>query len=188
MMVQLIKEGLLDNHFKCHADGNIRINADKQELLIPEIASSLYQATQDKISFDDSKAINNSNLHDFGLIDYVIRHWTMMPPEPGVHIMTKEQRATMPVDIRNMAEELVPHVRLHLNLTELLRETLNCVEELQKEHRAQLQEAMSDNVQKSNETLLSTIVNPSIIRSNEGNHAKEMKDSPSKLLKQSTTL
>lgn len=150
MMVQLIKEGLLDNHFKCHADGNIRINADKQELLIPEIASSLYQATQDKISFDDLKAMfgmltvlktlagkqdygsfesfkkikihfihysNNSNLHDFGLIDYVIRHWTMMPPEPGVHIMTKEQRATMPVDIRNMAEELVPHVRLHLNLT-----------------------------------------------------------------------
>lgn len=40
-----------------------------------------------------------------------------MPPEPGVHIMTKEQRATMPVDIRNMTEELVPHVRLHLNLT-----------------------------------------------------------------------
>lgn len=57
MMVQLIKEGLLDNHFKCHADGNIRINADKQELLIPEIASSLYQATQDKISFDDLKAM-----------------------------------------------------------------------------------------------------------------------------------
>ncbi|KAG0833316.1 hypothetical protein G6F18_006823 [Rhizopus arrhizus] len=134
MMVQLSKEGSLGNRFKYHADGKIRIRADKK-LLIPEVVSSFDQVTQDKIGLDDLKAI----------------HWTLMPPEPGVYIMTKEQRANIPVDIRNMADEL-----------ELLRETLNCVEELQKEYRVLLQEATSDNMQKSTETLLSTIVNPSI--------------------------
>jgi hypothetical protein len=62
------------------------------------------------------------------------------------------------------------------------------VEKLQKEYYVLLQEAMSDNMQKSTETLLSTIVNPSIVRSNEGNHTKEIEDSPSKLLMQPKTL
>ncbi|KAG1147428.1 hypothetical protein G6F37_008361 [Rhizopus arrhizus] len=57
MMVQLSKEGLLGNRFKYHADGKIRIRADKQ-LLIPEVASSFDQVTQDKIGLDDLKAMS----------------------------------------------------------------------------------------------------------------------------------
>ncbi|CEI97212.1 hypothetical protein RMCBS344292_11348 [Rhizopus microsporus] len=96
----------------------------------------------------------------------------MRTPESAVYVMTKDQRATIPVDIRNMAYELMSYVRLHLNLTESLRKALNCIEDLQKEHRALLQEAMINNVQKPAETLLSAMINPSIIRFNEGKHAK----------------
>ena len=56
MMVQLSKEGSLGNRFKYHADGKIRIRADKK-LLIPEVVSSFDQVTQDKIGLDDLKAM-----------------------------------------------------------------------------------------------------------------------------------
>lgn len=52
------------------------------------------------------------------------------------------------------------------------------MEELQKEHRTLLQEAMINSMQKPAETLLSAMINPSIIRLNEGKHAKEVEDSP----------
>lgn len=57
MTAQLSKQGLLDNHFKYYADGKIRINADKQELLLLKASSALGQATQDKIAFDHTKAM-----------------------------------------------------------------------------------------------------------------------------------
>ncbi|KAI9470783.1 MAG: hypothetical protein EXX96DRAFT_491183, partial [Benjaminiella poitrasii] len=168
------------------------------EPLILEVSSALDQATQGKIDFDHSKAmfgmlavlktvagkydygsfesftkIKIHFIHVYGNSSHVIRHWTMRTPEPGVYVMTKEQRATIPVDIRNMTDELMQYVRLHLNLT-----TLDCMEELQKEHRTLLQEAMINNVQKPAETLLSSMINPSIIRLNEGKHTKEVEDSP----------
>lgn len=40
-----------------HADGKIRINADKQEPLVLEVSLALDQATQEKIDFDHSKAM-----------------------------------------------------------------------------------------------------------------------------------
>lgn len=57
MTEQLSKQGLLDNRFKYYADGKVRINADKQELLLLEVSSALGQATQDKIAFDHTKAM-----------------------------------------------------------------------------------------------------------------------------------
>lgn len=40
-----------------------------------------------------------------------------MTPEPGVYIMTKEQKATIPVNINSVADDLMSYVRFHLNLT-----------------------------------------------------------------------
>ncbi|KAG1408396.1 hypothetical protein G6F58_009498 [Rhizopus delemar] len=77
-----------------------------------------------------------------------------------------------------MADDLISYVRFHLNLTELLRETLDSIEGLQKEHRSQLQEVTINNEQISAETLLSSVVKPVIIRLNEGQHSKEVVDSP----------
>jgi hypothetical protein len=57
-------------------------------------------------------------------------------------------------------------------------ETLDSIEELQKEHQSQIQEVMINNKQISAETLLSSVVNPAIIRLNEGKHTKEVVDSP----------
>ncbi|KAG0763947.1 hypothetical protein G6F16_007103 [Rhizopus arrhizus] len=79
---------------------------------------------------------------------------------------------------KNMADDLISYVRSHLNLTELLRETLDSIEGLQKEHRSQLQEVTINNEQISAETLLSSVVKPVIIRLNEGQHSKEVVDSP----------
>ncbi|KAI9358203.1 hypothetical protein BD770DRAFT_410509 [Pilaira anomala] len=107
-----------------------------------------------------------------------VKHWTMMTPEPGVYIMTKEQKATIPVNINRMADDLISYVRFHLNLTESLRETLDSIEGLQKEHRSQLQEVTINNKHISAETLLSSVVKPVIIRLNEGKHSKEVVDSP----------
>ncbi|PHZ09980.1 uncharacterized protein RHIMIDRAFT_293940 [Rhizopus microsporus ATCC 52813] len=77
-----------------------------------------------------------------------------------------------------MADDLISYVRFHLNLAELLREALDSIEELQKEHRSQLQEVTINNEQISAETLLSSVINPVIIRLNEGKHSKEVVDSP----------
>lgn len=57
MTEQLNKQGLLDNRFKYYADGKVRVNTDKQELLLLEVSSALNQATQDKIAFDHTKAM-----------------------------------------------------------------------------------------------------------------------------------
>lgn len=57
MTEQLSKQGLLDNRFKYYADGKVRINADKQEVLLLEVSSALGLATQDKIAFDHTKAM-----------------------------------------------------------------------------------------------------------------------------------
>ncbi|KAI7907321.1 uncharacterized protein BX663DRAFT_426640 [Cokeromyces recurvatus] len=200
MTEQLSKQGLLDNRFKYYADGKIRMNADKQELLLLEVSSALGQATQDKIAFDHTKAMfgllailktlvckySHGSFESFKKIKFHfihvhgnnIKHWTMMTPEPGVYIMTKEQKATIPVNINSMADDLISYVRFHLNLTELLRETLDSIEGLQKEHRSQLQEVTIDNKHISAETLLSSVVKPVIIRLNEGKHSKEVVDSP----------
>jgi hypothetical protein len=40
-----------------------------------------------------------------------------MTPEPGVYVMSKEQRADIPLRISNMHDELIAFIRLHLNLT-----------------------------------------------------------------------
>ncbi|CAO3692898.1 unnamed protein product [Rhizopus microsporus] len=200
MTERLSKQGLLDNRFKYYADGKVRINADKQEPLLLEVSSALGRATQDKIAFDHTKAMfgllailktlackyshgsfesfKKIKIHFIHVHGHAIRHWTMMTPEPGVYIMTKEQKATIPVTINSMADDLTSYVRFHLNLTELLMETLDNIKELQREHRSQLQEVMINNEQISAETLLSSVVNPVIIRLNEGKHAKEVVDSP----------
>jgi hypothetical protein len=60
----------------------------------------------------------------------------------------------------------------------LLKETLSCIEELQKEHRALLQEALINNAQKSAETMLSALINPAIIRLDEGKHTKVVEACP----------
>lgn len=57
MTEQLSKQGLLDTRYIYKADGKIRINTNKQEVLIVEISNALYQATKEKISFDHSKAM-----------------------------------------------------------------------------------------------------------------------------------
>ncbi|KAG1055790.1 hypothetical protein G6F43_002267 [Rhizopus delemar] len=199
MTEQLSKQGLLDNRFKYYADGKVRINADKQEPLLLEVSSALGRATRDKIAFDHTKAMfgllailktlackyshgsfesfKKIKIHFIHVHGHAIRHWTMMTPEPGVYIMTKEQKATIPVNINSMADDLASYVRFHLNLTGLLRETLDSIEELRKKHRSQL-EVMISNEQISAETLLSSIINPVIIRLNEGKHAKEVVGSP----------
>lgn len=41
----------------------------------------------------------------------------MMTPEHGVYIMTKEQKALIPVNTSSMADDLITYIRLHLNLT-----------------------------------------------------------------------
>ncbi|KAG0752573.1 hypothetical protein G6F24_013496 [Rhizopus arrhizus] len=152
MTEQLSKQGLLDNRFKYYADGKVRINADKQEPLLLEVSSALGQATQDKIAFDHTKAMfgllailktlackyshgsfesfKKIKIHFIHVHGYAIRHWTMMTPEPGVYIMTKEQKVTIPVNINSMADDLISYVRFHLNLTELVTETLDSIEEL----------------------------------------------------------
>ncbi|CAO3607353.1 unnamed protein product [Mucor fragilis] len=45
MTEQLSKQGLTDNRFKYYADGKVRINADKQKLLLLEVSSAQGQAT-----------------------------------------------------------------------------------------------------------------------------------------------
>ncbi|KAI7901969.1 uncharacterized protein BX663DRAFT_94989 [Cokeromyces recurvatus] len=139
MTEQLSKQGLLDTRYIYKADGKIRIYVNKQEVLILEISSALAQATQEKINFDHSKAMfgmlsilktlannydhgtfasfKNIKIHFVHVYGHAVRHWTMMTPEPGVYIMTKEQRADIPLCINNMHDELISFIRLHLNLT-----------------------------------------------------------------------
>ncbi|KAG1151373.1 hypothetical protein G6F37_004828 [Rhizopus arrhizus] len=92
----------------------------------------------------ESEACFSSNLIKTCLKTYshMLRnkgHWTMMTPESGVYIMTKEQKATIPVNINSMTDDLISYVRFHLNLTELVTETLDSIEDLQKEHQSQIQ-------------------------------------------------
>ncbi|ORY99342.1 hypothetical protein BCR43DRAFT_504031 [Syncephalastrum racemosum] len=46
-----------------------------------------------------------------------MRHWSMVTPEPGVYVMTKEQKAEILVTVEDMAINLIPSMRLYLNLT-----------------------------------------------------------------------
>ncbi|ORE07193.1 hypothetical protein BCV72DRAFT_205977 [Rhizopus microsporus var. microsporus] len=103
MTERLSKQGLLDNRFKYYADGKVRINADKQELLLLEVSSALGRATQDKVAFDHTKAIfgllailktlackySHGSFESFKKIEFhfihvhdnnshAVRHWTMM--------------------------------------------------------------------------------------------------------------
>lgn len=57
LLEQLSKQDLLDNRLRYYADGKIRVNTDKQELLLLEVSYALGQATQDKIAFDHTKAM-----------------------------------------------------------------------------------------------------------------------------------
>ena len=54
---QLNQEGLYDSRYQYKADGKIKVNTSKQEILILEVSSALDQATQEKINFDHSKAM-----------------------------------------------------------------------------------------------------------------------------------
>ncbi|KAI7882130.1 uncharacterized protein EV154DRAFT_523166 [Mucor mucedo] len=87
----------------------------------------------------------------------------------GVFLMNKEQKAVVPVDFKEKDISMIPFIQFYLTVATGCEETLEVIKQLKKEHKMTVNAATANGNQDSRLNLLS-IVNPSIIRLNEGKH------------------
>ncbi|KAI7855700.1 hypothetical protein BDC45DRAFT_505673 [Circinella umbellata] len=123
-----------------------------------------------------------------------IRHWSMSVQEKGVFIMNKEQRVKVPVEFSSKDVELVPFVNFYATLANAFEETLDVVEALKTEHKDALRKlSLSSTIKETNSNISSSststitttikkptnllnVVDPIIIRLNEGKHTSVVAD------------
>ncbi|KAI8380236.1 hypothetical protein BD560DRAFT_323901, partial [Blakeslea trispora] len=94
-----------------------------------------------------------------------IRHWSMSTKAPGIYVMNKEQRVDVPVRFSDKDVTLLPFICFFKTLAVACTETLSVLKELKKDHKAILRSKDKERVS------LCNIVDPVIIRLNEGKHA-----------------
>ncbi|KAI9313576.1 hypothetical protein BX666DRAFT_1864022 [Dichotomocladium elegans] len=177
-----------DRRYKYNADGTLRANdLSSPEILLTEVSSGYGSNDAGKISFDHYKAMfgmlammrtlaqlydkasfktfSNVKIHFLHAHGHSIRHWSMSTQAPGLYIMNKEQRVDVPIRFSEKDITLLPFICFFKTLAAACEETLSVLKELKKEHKTILR---SKDKEREN---LCRIVDPVIIRLNEGKHA-----------------
>ncbi|KAG1056248.1 hypothetical protein G6F43_001844 [Rhizopus delemar] len=181
MTSELVKDGQTDGRYKYYADGVLRVN--NLEVLIMEASSAYDKATDIKSAFDHYK-VSEDTLRTFPCCYYCIslgsavRHWSISFPEANISLMTKLDRSEIPLKLDDDdAKEVNPlkhFIQLHLNLTVVLEETINVLNQLKVEHQAYASGHDSEP-----DVTLEDHVNCLIVRLNEKKHTKDLnRDGP----------
>ncbi|KAI9340614.1 hypothetical protein BD770DRAFT_422260 [Pilaira anomala] len=183
---------MTDGRYKYKADGLVCANDfSSLEILLTEVSSGYGSSDSSKVSFDHYKGLFGmlsmmrtiAQTYNKGTIDTfrklkihflhghgdAIRHWSMSMQTQGVFLMNKEQKAVVPVDFKEKDISMIPFIQFYLTVATGCEETLEVIKQLKKEHKMTVNAATANGNQDSRLNLLS-IVNPSIIRLNEGKH------------------
>ncbi|ORX48590.1 hypothetical protein DM01DRAFT_252525 [Hesseltinella vesiculosa] len=189
MTNQLKIQGLNDGRFKYNADGTILAHDHfRMEILLTEVSSGFDNADGSKVSFDHYKAMfgmlamlktlahtyNKASFATFKKLKIhfihghgnVIRHWTMSLQSPGVFVMNKEQRVTVPIKFVEKDMQLLPFICFYKTLTIACEDTLLTLKQLKEEHKYALRSKDTEST-----LTLDILVDPMIIRLNEAKHA-----------------
>ncbi|KAG0928310.1 hypothetical protein G6F57_013565 [Rhizopus arrhizus] len=187
MTTQLKQKGMNDGRYKYNTDGTLIVNNFSAiEILLTEVSSGYGSNEAGKISFDHYKAMfgmlamiqtvaqlydkvsfntfTKLKIHFLHAHGNFIRHWSMSTQAPGIYIMTKEQRVNVPISFSETDITILPFICFFKTLAIACEETLSVLKELRQEHKTILR-SKDQRPQK-----LSSIVNPMIIRLNEGKH------------------
>ncbi|KAL7318307.1 hypothetical protein PS15m_004541 [Mucor circinelloides] len=188
MTIQLKQKGMNDGRYKYNADGTLIVNnLPAIEILLTEVSSGYGSTEAGKISLDHYKAMfgmsamirtvaqsydkasfstfTKLKIHFLHAHGNSIRHWSMSTQSPGIYIMTKEQWVNVPISFSEKDITINPFICFFKTLAIACEETLSVLKELKQEHKTTLQ-SKGKKPQK-----LCNIINPMIIRLNEGKHA-----------------
>ncbi|KAI7898051.1 uncharacterized protein BX663DRAFT_582987 [Cokeromyces recurvatus] len=197
MSVQLKEKGLNDSRYKYKADGIIFSNRYSDlEILLTEVSNSYKSKDNGKVSFDHHKAMfgmlsmlrtiamkyKHASFNTFKKVKIhflhghgeAIRHWSMSIQTYGVYLMTKEQRVDVPVNFDEKDVLLIPFIEFYKSVAVACETTITNIEQLKKEHKRNMQ---STSMVKNKEQNLLELIDPSIIRINEGKHTNIVIDS-----------
>ncbi|EIE91084.1 hypothetical protein G6F46_009389 [Rhizopus delemar] len=176
-----------DGRYKYNADGTLIVNdLYAIEILLTEVSSGYGSNEADKISFDHYKAMfgmlamlrtvaqlfdkvsfntfTQLKIHFLHAHDNSIRHWSMSTPAPGIYTMTKEQSVNVPISFSEKDITVLPFICFFKTLAIACEENLSVLKELKQENKTILR-SKDKKPQK-----LCSIINPMIIRLNEGKH------------------
>ncbi|KAI7880819.1 uncharacterized protein EV154DRAFT_540078 [Mucor mucedo] len=152
-----------DGRYKYNADGTLIVNNFSAiEILLTEVSSGYGKNEAGKISFDHHKAMfgmlamirtvaqlcETASINTFAKLKIhflhahgtAIRHWSMSTQAPGIYIMIKEQRVDVPISFSEKDITILPFICFFKTLAGQRPQNL------------------------------SSIINPTIIRLNEGKH------------------
>ncbi|KAI9005466.1 hypothetical protein CLU79DRAFT_713129 [Phycomyces nitens] len=183
---------MTDGRYKYYADGLICANDfSSLEILLTEVSSGYGGGNSSKVSFDHYKAMlgmlsmlrtiaqkyNKATFDTFKKLKIhflhghgdAIQHWSMSMQTLGVFFMTKEQRVVVPVEFKEKDISMIPFIQFYLTLAAECEESLIAIKQLKEEHKIAVNAPMANKNQECRPSLLS-MVNPSIIRLNEGKH------------------
>ncbi|KAI7848540.1 hypothetical protein BDC45DRAFT_450041 [Circinella umbellata] len=188
-----IQQGLKDGRYRYNADGILRTNDfSNLEMMLTEVSCGYGKTENGKASFDHYKGMfgllamlkmfaekyKEASFKTFRKLKVHFVHghgnYSMSIQGKGVFVMNKEQRVKVPVEFSSKDIELVPFVNFYVILASAFDETLDVVEALKTEHKDAMRKlsAASLNKEKRNKhTNLLNVVDPIIIRLNEGKHA-----------------
>ncbi|CDH56138.1 hypothetical protein RO3G_05723 [Lichtheimia corymbifera JMRC:FSU:9682] len=182
-----------------YADSVLRLT-DKNniEICLLETSKAFQKATKSKISFDHHKgmfallsmlkrianAYNLSNYDQLSELELLFLHahgdevrvWGLSTPQEGVYIMSKRLKIKMPNKFSNKAEELSSFVQSCWELLALLEDSVDALRRLESDHSKTKRQFRYKEDEYPVERMLSSLVNPRILKIAEKRHAKETAD------------
>ncbi|KAG2217796.1 hypothetical protein INT45_001121, partial [Circinella minor] len=183
---QLQQSGMKDGRYHYNADGVFHADEFSNiEILLSEVSNGYGSNSNGKSSFDHYKAMFGmlamlrtlAQKYSKGSFDTfrklkvhflhghgdAVRHWSMSVQAPGVFVMNKEQRVEVPVNFFEKNASLIPFLEFYSTVAGACAETVETMGLLRAEHVSALRKTTKTGN-------LTSIVNPVIIRLNEGKH------------------